>query len=460
MVQNMLGFWASAVMMLTLSIYDTAAIMLMFKPRIGKTAAAMLLFTTSVLLFFPASFEAGNPEHYLVTSVIFGIISTLANFYFLWLCFEGRFWEKVLWLTLRDILDPILFSTMLFGHFFPGVNFTDALPRSGEELLLIIFMELFGLLLRCGVAFLLAYVHRKMTMTRELEKAMGIVGMLAYAATTFFLLQRLFSRESFSRGDAVVPFLLYSLCIAVAVKIIFDTLENHKLSLEVSELAEQKQAQYDLFMARLSADEETRRLHHDIKGHVAVVQTLLQNQEYDRAERYLEELSLQQAALPVDPPRMENAVAGALIADKYLRCRKEQIAFSVDGGIGRDIGTSDVDLVCLLSNLLDNAIEACLQVEPEKRRINVKFTQRAGCLFIREENSKRSGSVIKEGQLTGTTKADTASHGYGARIMRDVVDRCDGTVELQETDDTFTAIVMLRPVTEELQPRASLTAGR
>lgn len=96
MVQNMLGFWASAVMMLTLSIYDTAAIMLMFKPRIGKTAAAMLLFTTSVLLFFPASFEAGNPEHYLVTSVIFGIISTLANFYFLWLCFEGRFWEKVL----------------------------------------------------------------------------------------------------------------------------------------------------------------------------------------------------------------------------------------------------------------------------------------------------------------------------------------------------------------------------
>ena len=107
-----------------------------------------------------------------------------------------------------------------------------------------------------------------------------------------------------------------------------------------------------------------------------------------------------------------------------------------------------------------NAIEACLQVEPEKRCINVKLTQRAGCLFIREENSKRSGSVIKEGQLTGTTKADTASHGYGARIMRDVVDRCDGTVELQETDDTFTAIVMLRPETGELQPRASLTGGR
>ena len=90
---------------------------------------------------------------------------------------------------------------------------------------------------------------------------------------------------------------------------------------------------------------------------------------------------------------------GQVIAslENYLRCRKEQIAFSVDGGIGRDIGTSDVDLVCLLSNLLDNAIEACLQVEPEKRRINVKFTQRAGCLFIREENSKRSGSVIKDG---------------------------------------------------------------
>ena len=202
-------------------------------------------------------------------------------------------------------------------------------------------------------------------------------------------------------------------------------------------------------MARLAGDEETRRVRHDLKGHIAVMESLLKEGDYDRAESYLEEFGRQQASLPAQPPRMENAVAGALIADKYLACQQEQIAFSVDGGISKNIGIPDVDLVCMLSNLLDNAIEACRKVEPpEKRQIILKLTQRAGCLFIRVENSKSGDPALKNGRLIGTTKENRGAHGLGGKIMQSIADRCGGTLEFQETEDRFTAIAMLCPGAE------------
>jgi sensor histidine kinase YesM len=448
MTRDMLCFLSAIVMMLGVAAYDTAAIMFMFKPRISRKTAAMLLFSSCVLLFFPVAFDAGEPDKYLNASMVFGIIQTLANFYFLWLCFEGHFWEKVIWITLRDMLDPIYFTAAVFTHFYPAINFTDAIAYTPYEFWMILLMQLFALVLRGLMVMLLSYAHRKVKVSRELERTIGILNLLAYSGAIIFLMQRLHNREISNHGDTVLPVIIYSVCIAVVCKIVFDTLENHRLTQEINKLAEQKQAQYDLFMARLAADEETRRLRHDIKGHVAVLLALLRDGEYERAEKYLEELNRLQASFPSEPPRMENAVAGALIADKYLLCQKENISFSVDGGVGKNIGIPDVDLVCLLSNLLDNAIEACLQVEVGKRRISLKFAQRAGCLFIREENTKRPKKVLQNGELIGTTKADRSAHGFGARIMRDVVKRCDGTMEFQETEDTFTAVIMLRPETD------------
>ena len=457
MPTNMFSYYSSLTMMLCISLYDTAALLVLFEPRIGSKKAAALLFASAIALFLPPTFSVGG-ENYLKLSIVFGGLETLLSYYLLLTCFKGRFWEKTIWLALRDMLDPVFLSTLLFSHLYPGVDFTDAMARSPRELRLIIYMELFGLVLRGLVIWLLSFLHRKMRLSEKNEKLVGILCLIGYGATGVFLTVNILRGGISTRGQSVVPFVIYSILIAFVVKTVFDALETKELSNAVKELESQKQAQYDLFMARSAGDEETRRIRHDIKGHIAVLESLLENEDYEHARDYLTEFGRQQSNLPAEPPHMDNAVAGALIADKYLRCREENISLTVDGNIEKNIGISDVDLVCLLSNLLDNAIESCLRLEPEQRRIYLKVTQRAGCVFIRLENSKTPESVLRDGHLRSTSKENSSLHGLGRRIMLDVVERYNGTVDLSETEDSFTAVVMLQPKRtqpEEAQVRLS-----
>lgn len=456
MSENTLNYIASLFSMTCIALYDTVAIMHLFRPRIDQKKAAALLFVTTLLLFVPVTFQVGDIPRYLFFSMIFGAITTVVSFFLLWRCFDGGFWEKMIWMTLRDMLDPVFLSTLLFSHLLPGPDYSNVIVSSGHELVLFLLMEILGLVMRAGMIWVLVFLKRKARVSYNTERVLGIICLLAYIATGALLFSRVGQDRLTSRGEVMLPLLIYSICVGVVIKFIFDSLEKGKLKQEVSQLESQKRAQYDLFMARLAADEETRRIRHDIRGHIAVLQTLLQQGDYEHAESYLEEFSLQQSRRPAEPPRMDNAVAGALIADKYLRCQENQIAFTVDGNIERDVGISDIDLVCLLSNVLDNAIEACLQLEPAQRRIYLKVTQRAGCIFFRIENSKPPESVLRDGHLRSTSKEDGSRHGFGRLIMLDAVRRYDGTVDLSETEDSFTALVMLRPEKthpEEAEPQ-------
>jgi len=448
MTQQTLFFWACLVEIICTTTYDTAAIMALFRPHLPARTAALLFWLLSFFLLFPAAL-AGSPREYVQIGFVAGGIMTGATFYMLWKYFDGSVWDKLLWFTLRDLLDPYLLALMLFEHLFKDINFGNLAPENSRQLWLFICMELVGLVFRILVIRVFVFLKSKHLLSDRARKIAGYVCVLFCAFSAVVMIKKVNGAEINSRGEAMLAFTIYGICIAVAVKIIYDTLENRRLAREVSELSAQKQAQYDLFMARLAGDEETRRVRHDLKGHIAVMESLLKEGDYDRAESYLEEFGRQQASLPAQPPRMENAVAGALIADKYLACQQEQIAFSVDGGISKNIGIPDVDLVCMLSNLLDNAIEACRKVEPpEKRQIILKLTQRAGCLFIRVENSKSGDPALKNGRLIGTTKENRGAHGLGGKIMQSIADRCGGTLEFQETEDRFTAIAMLCPGAE------------
>lgn len=146
MTQEMLGFCSSFVMLFCIALYDTVALMYLFKPRTGRNQAAALLLLSSVILFIPVAMSAGSEERFLQFGIVFGVIQTILNFYLLCSFFEGRFWEKVIWLSLRDMLDPANLTILLFSHYFPGVDFTDAMARTPRELWLILLMELVTLL--------------------------------------------------------------------------------------------------------------------------------------------------------------------------------------------------------------------------------------------------------------------------------------------------------------------------
>lgn len=83
----------------------------------------------------------------------------------------------------------------------------------------------------------------------------------------------------------------------------------------------------------------------------------------------------------------------------------------------------DDELIIVLSNLIDNAIEACEKIEDTARRfIRLNMKVEPQCAYLRIENPTVSPVEIKNNRII-TTKANAAEHGYGIQNMIAVLER-------------------------------------
>lgn len=83
----------------------------------------------------------------------------------------------------------------------------------------------------------------------------------------------------------------------------------------------------------------------------------------------------------------------------------------------------DDELIIVLSNLIDNAIEACEKIEDDRQRyirLNMKVEQQSS--YLRIENPTASPVEIRNNRIV-TTKTKTAEHGYGIQNMIAVLER-------------------------------------
>jgi sensor histidine kinase regulating citrate/malate metabolism len=117
----------------------------------------------------------------------------------------------------------------------------------------------------------------------------------------------------------------------------------------------------------------------------------------------------------------------------------------MDLTLPKSLSIQDIDLMCIYSNLLDNAIESCQRSPSSDDLIKIKTSQIGNYLGIKITNSKRS-NLSQQISASGydTTKKDKSMHGYGLRIIDEIVKRYDGYKELQDSNVEFSAMVMLK----------------
>ena len=101
-----------------------------------------------------------------------------------------------------------------------------------------------------------------------------------------------------------------------------------------------------------------------------------------------------------------------------------------------------VDLVAILGNLLDNALEAVEGTEGNLRFINLTIRRINEMLIIKLENGCKAVPVITEGELK-TTKKDADLHGWGLKSVRTTAERYDGIVETEYGGCRFCTVVTL-----------------
>ncbi len=183
-----------------------------------------------------------------------------------------------------------------------------------------------------------------------------------------------------------------------------------------------------------------RSLRHDIKNHMQTIQGLSLSGEAEETKAYVDKLN--EVIEEIDGKYCTgNTLCDVILNDKYRIAKKNNIEFSVDFRYKR--GISDFDLGIILSNLCDNAIEACQKVKDEERRIDISYTAAGPCILLSIRNSY-DGKEIVLGENDLPLSSQGIEHGMGLKNVSVIAESYLGKVQIETSEKEFLVTVMLQ----------------
>lgn len=228
-------------------------------------------------------------------------------------------------------------------------------------------------------------------------------------------------------GDSVSIFIFSCILIIsnIAVLYVLAAIEKSATQKQEVELLEHKiSLQTENFHALEKNYSIQRKASHEFERHIQTLQDLIDGGQYVTAKDYLRRIN-NKRALHIFSIRSNHPVFDVLLNQKYQLAQEHNISMHVQVNDLSQVSLPTDLLVVLLSNLLDNAIEACLRVECQ-REILCSIVNEDG-LFISIRNTSMPVNLPESG-LPETSKT-TLEHGYGLSAV---------TYSLKQLDAEYT----------------------
>jgi len=204
-------------------------------------------------------------------------------------------------------------------------------------------------------------------------------------------------------------------------------------------LEEQNKSYQEQLKIMQSSYLSIKTLKHDLKNHFIVLQNMLHMNQADLASKYIEEILEEQ--WDAKKVNSGNIVVDSILGFKLQNAENENIPCSLKFRIPEQLPIALKDMVALLGNIFDNAIEAVRRLPGEERWINMVMRYDKGCLII-EESNPYDGRKRKNWK---TIKEDKENHGMGLYHMKRIAESYDGWCEIDgEKENIFMVNILLR----------------
>lgn len=210
-----------------------------------------------------------------------------------------------------------------------------------------------------------------------------------------------------------------------------------KAELEIQALKYQ-QSYYE----ELEQNQDTiRKLRHDMKNHLNIIETFLRDGDIPKAKDYFSGLSDEFSFST--RPFCKNNIINAVLNAKYNLAVQEGIDCSFKLDLDEDVPLDDISLCSLFANTLDNAIEACAKIPPQMSRwISLSARCRNGHMSYELSNAKTNDIRMDKNQII-TDKKDSASHGIGLSNIRGIVQKYNGHLNIDHAEKHFTITILI-----------------
>lgn len=184
-----------------------------------------------------------------------------------------------------------------------------------------------------------------------------------------------------------------------------------------------------------------KKFRHDIINYLSDIRGLISMNETESALKLLEETAGKAEQSGIGSVDTGNVFADVVISSKSAVCRRKSIRFEFRSVSLKDHEIEAADISSVLSNLLDNAVEAAEKCTEPYVRLDI-FTHNIYLVF-RVENSV-SDEVRSDDAHIRSTKEDSSLHGCGMEIIHEIAEKYGGCFTWKSDNKCFTATVLLK----------------
>ncbi len=191
-----------------------------------------------------------------------------------------------------------------------------------------------------------------------------------------------------------------------------------RLSTEISLLEQQEHSLNQYVEEAKTRYDETKSFRHDIRNHIAVVKKLLQGGKLEEAVSYIEDMD-DMAEKMSFPCSTNNPVVDILVGNKLGIAKSMGIDVDCSLLLPYPCSLRDIDICIVLSNALDNAIQAVKNLGAgTEKYIRVSGRIQGDFLMMEIENSFHGKGAFKKG--TGLSNVKKVAEKYGGAMSIEI----------------------------------------
>ena len=171
------------------------------------------------------------------------------------------------------------------------------------------------------------------------------------------------------------------------------------------------------------SQEKTKEYRHDLRHHMQYLSSCIENGQLEHAQDYIRGICSEIEANKIKR-FCQNEAANLILSAFEGRAKENHIAMQIKAEIPRNIHISESDLCVLMSNALENAINACKNIRDGniEKKIEVLAFEKNRKLFLQIANPCDNHITFVQG-IPINKQPD---HGIGVRSICALVERYEG----------------------------------
>lgn len=211
---------------------------------------------------------------------------------------------------------------------------------------------------------------------------------------------------------------------------LFDRLVQKKVAAFEEEIMKKYCAEVEHMYSRM------RGWRHDYRHHIQTMKVYAADGELCAIREYLDMLDDDLTNVETTV-RTGNRMVDAILNSKLSLAAKNQIRVTAEAKIPVALTTPGPDLCVIIGNLLDNAIDACMELPPSRRLIRVYMEMKGNYLYLAITNTAGGGKkrLLRSGKGRG--------HGLGLSQVDAAVRKYDGYLTRASEEEAFSTEILI-----------------